>query len=120
MPQTFDGKIGHSTPFEKDGASQLAYVHPLKQAQENSGRHQHRLNMQMLRDREGLSAPLKISMELNAVRKIGHLPFIPSNNVHRDVLLGRDECIEFHDFLGTDIENNRQPHAVMEKKLGIW
>lgn len=77
--------------------------------------------MQMLRDREGLAAPLKITMELNSTAKVGRLPFLPSSNLHRDVLLGRDEMIEFGDFLNTEefSEVNRAPHVVMEKKLGI-
>lgn len=77
--------------------------------------------MQMLREREGLAAPLKISMELNSVAKIGHLPFLPSSNLHRDVLLGRDEIVDFSDYLNTPefSEFTRQPHAVVEKQLGI-
>lgn len=77
--------------------------------------------MQILREREGLAAPLKISMELNSVAKTGHLPFLPSSNLHRNVLLGRDEIIDFCDILNTGefSEFNRQPHAVIEKQLGI-
>lgn len=77
--------------------------------------------MQMLREREGLGAPLKITMELNSVAKTGHLPFLPSSNLHRDVLLGRDEIVDFSDFLNTPefSELTRQPHAVIEKQLGI-
>lgn len=77
--------------------------------------------MQMLREREGLSAPLKITMELQSVAKTGRLSFLPSSNLHRDVLLGRDEVVDFSDFLCTEeyFEHNRQPHAVVEKVLGI-
>lgn len=75
----------------------------------------------MLREREGLSAPLKISMELNSFKTVGRLPFLQSSNLHRDVLLGRDETIEFSDFLNVPemSEFNRQPHVVVEKHLNI-
>lgn len=60
-------------------------------------------------------------MELNATSKVGRLPFLPSSNVSRDVLLGLDEMIQ-----PTDIycapefsEKMSQPHAVVEKRLGI-
>uniref|UniRef100_A0A336LV81 CSON002990 protein n=1 Tax=Culicoides sonorensis TaxID=179676 RepID=A0A336LV81_CULSO len=121
MPDTFNKPIGHSMPFEKNCRSQLNFEHPVQKSVENFEIHKHNLNMQMLREREGLAAPLKITMELKSVGKIGRLPFLPSSNLHRDVLLGRDEAIDFSDFLNTEefSEFNRQPHAVIEKTLGI-
>jgi len=121
MPETFNTPLGHSAPNEKDCKAQLANVHPIKASVENYDTHRHNLNMQMLREYEGLAAPLKITMELQSVAKTGHLPFLPSSNLHRDVLLGRDEVVDFSDFLCTEefAEFNRQPHAVVEKKLGI-
>lgn len=75
----------------------------------------------MLRNREGLAAPLKLTMELKSVSKVGHLPFLPSSNVARDVLTGRDELIDYTDIfnLAENSEIMAQPHAVMEKNLGI-
>lgn len=60
-------------------------------------------------------------MELNAVSKVGRLPFMPSSNVSRDVLLGLDEMILPSDIYGTSefSEKMSQPHAVVEKRLGI-
>lgn len=44
------------------------------------------------------------------------------SNFQRDVLLGRDELVEFSDFLATEDmhEVMRQPHAVVERSLGIY
>jgi proteasome maturation protein len=144
MPVTFQASQGHSTPSQENGVAQLAFVHPLKLSEGNVSifsmyfrdsnvmifikslfqqyeAKRHNLNLQMLRQREGLAAPLKISMELKAVSNFGHLPFLPSHNPSRDVLLGLDEIIGFNDFLGTEefSEVIRQPHAVMEKTLNI-
>lgn len=79
------------------------------------------LDLKMLRQQAGLAEPMKLTMELSSVKKIGRLPFLPSSNLHRDVLLGRDEIVEFSDFLNVEetSEFNRQPHAVCEKYLNI-
>jgi len=51
------------------------------------------MNMILLRNTQGLHAPLRMAMELKATEKIGRLPFLPSSNMMRDVLLGRDQDI---------------------------
>ncbi|XP_052871190.1 proteasome maturation protein-like [Anopheles cruzii] len=121
MPTTFNEFTGYMAPRDESCVAQLQSVHPLKQSEQNYAQHSHNLNMQMLRKREGLAAPLKLTMELKAVSKVGHLPFLPSTNVARDVLTGRDEMIEFSDIYNTEEHQEimRQPHAVMEKTLGI-
>ena len=75
----------------------------------------------MLRNVSGIGGQLRYMMELNSVSKVGRLPFLPSSNVSRDVLLGLDETIQASDVFGTPefSETISQPHAVMEKKLGI-
>lgn len=49
--------------------------------------------MTMMRNTQGLHAPLRLAMELKAANKIGRLPFLPSSNVMRDIILGKDEDI---------------------------
>lgn len=75
----------------------------------------------MIRNHHGMGAQLKYMMELNAVNKVGRLSFLPSSNASRDALLGYDELITPMDVYGTAEFSERmtQPHAVMEKKLGI-
>ena len=75
----------------------------------------------MIRNHHGEGAQLKYMMELNAVSKVGRLPFLKSSNVARDALLGLDEMITPSDVFGTAefSENMYQPHAVMEKRMGI-
>lgn len=51
--------------------------------------------MILLRNTQGLHAPMRIAMELKATEKIGRLPFLPSSNMMRDVLLARDEEIGY-------------------------
>lgn len=80
-----------------------------------------RMNMTMLRNIQGLHAPLRLTMELQATKKIGRLPFLPSSGFMSDVLTGRDEEIGFEDILNTVEfrEQMAQPHAVVEKQLGL-
>lgn len=102
------------------------------------------MNMQMLRTREGLHAPLKIAMERQAFKTVGRLPCLQSryaatinaqntktqklhfmiylfSNAHLDVLSGRDELIDFTDFLGGAefSEKMTNPHAVVAKHFNI-
>ena len=52
--------------------------------------------MQTLRSIQGIHAPLKILSERNAVQRAGgRLPFLPSSNLHLEVLTGDIERIDF-------------------------
>lgn len=53
------------------------------------------MNMMLLRNTQGLHAPLRIAMEVKAAEKIGRLPFLPSSNMMRDILLGQDQDIRY-------------------------
>ncbi|XP_015177479.1 PREDICTED: proteasome maturation protein [Polistes dominula] len=99
----------------------IGYSHPLEASVLNHKKNEERMNMVLLRNSQGLHAPLRLAMELKAAGKIGRLPFLPSSNIMRDVILGRDEEIGFEDILNTPEfrEQMGQPHAVIEKSLGI-
>lgn len=77
--------------------------------------------MTMLRNTVGLHAPLQISMELNSAKKIGRLPFLSSSNVMLDALTGRDLEISPEDIFNSPdlMEYGGQPHAVVEKSMGL-
>lgn len=51
------------------------------------------MDMVLLKNTQGIHAPMRLAMELKATEKIGRLPFLPSSNMMRDVLLGKDEEI---------------------------
>lgn len=79
------------------------------------------MNLQVLRNIQGLHAPLRIAMELKSANKVGHLPFLQSSNVMFDSLTGRDLEILPEDVFnnGEFLEVSVQPHAFVEKSLGI-
>lgn len=93
--------------------------HPLKSSEETFAQRELEKNLQMLRRNEGLAAPMRIMMEMQAFRKVGRLPFLPSSRVHMDVITGRDDIIDFSDYLGAEefSENLYNPQSMAEKKL---
>lgn len=95
--------------------------HPLKVSEETYVQREFDTNLQMLRRNEGIAAPMKIMMEMQAYKKVGRLPFLPSSRVHLDVITGRDETIGFGDFLGSEEFSERliQPNVLAEKKLNF-
>lgn len=95
--------------------------HPLKKSEETFMAKTLETDMQMLRRNEGMGAPMRIMMEMQAYKRVGRLPFLPSSRVHLDVISGRDETIDFSDFLGADEHNESlcAPQAVAEKKLNF-
>jgi len=108
-------------PVGANVVAQLASVHPLKSSEENFEKNAFERDMQMLRKYEGLHAPLKLAMERHAFKNVGRLACLPSSNAHLDVLSGRDEMIDFSDFLGGHefSEKLTNPHAVVAKHLNI-
>ncbi|KAK1138101.1 hypothetical protein K0M31_002586 [Melipona bicolor] len=99
----------------------IGYAHPLEASEKSYERNRTRMNMVLLRNTQGLHAPMRLAMELKATEKIGRLPFLPSSHIMKDVLLGKDEEIGFEDILNVPEfrEQMGQPHAIVEKNLGI-
>ncbi|XP_018058690.1 PREDICTED: proteasome maturation protein [Atta colombica] len=128
VPEQFDVKSGTNYDLPNPMVSGLSsirqsvgYTHPLEASERNYQKNQDRMNMILLRNTQGLHAPLRIAMELKATENIGRLPFLSSSNVMRDVLLGKDQNIGFEDVFNTSEfrEQMGQPHAVVENHLGI-
>nr|CAI5844106.1 unnamed protein product [Callosobruchus analis] len=97
-------------------------AHPLAASEMNQYRKNvDKMNLALLRNTQGLHAPLRIAMEQRSARKIGRLPFLPSSNIMLDTLTGRDLEIGPEDIFNTPefIEVSGQPHAVVERSLGL-
>ncbi|CAG5055930.1 unnamed protein product [Parnassius apollo] len=119
-----DGPFGIPNPFvEGLGTTKpkLGMSHPLEASERNYHLNEEKMNMTMLRNIQGLHAPLKLTMEMKFAKKIGRLPFLPSSNLQHDVITGRYLDIGFEDILNTPdlCEIAGQPHAVVERSLGL-
>ncbi|CAG9563129.1 unnamed protein product [Danaus chrysippus] len=101
--------------------NKLGQCHPLQVSEKNYHLNTEKMDMAMLRNVQGLHAPMKLTMERKFASKIGRLPFLPSSNLQHDVFTGRYLDIGFEDILNTPefCEVNGQPHAVVERSLGL-
>ncbi|XP_065222122.1 proteasome maturation protein [Planococcus citri] len=92
-------------------------AHPLESKEKNYLSAKHEMNMNMLRNVQGIHAPLRISMELRANKKVGRLPFMASSNLSSDIIMGRDDTIDFSDILyPADVhEQLNRPYVAMER-----
>lgn len=99
----------------------LAPAHPLEYSEKHYLQNREKLDLAMLRNIQGLHAPMKLQMERVAVCKIQRLPCLQSSRVALDTLLGTDEYVGFEDVLNApmDAEITGMPHTVMEARLGI-
>ncbi|CAD0198777.1 unnamed protein product [Chrysodeixis includens] len=119
-----EGPFGVPNPLVAGLAAtknKLGMSHPLEVSERSFHLNQDKMNMAMLRNIQGLHAPLKLTMEMKFTSKIGHLPFLQRSNFQNDVLSGRHLEIGFEDILNTPElrEVAGQPHAVVERSLGI-
>ncbi|XP_067620436.1 proteasome maturation protein [Eurosta solidaginis] len=108
--QVIDASPNWTAPVHKNALTQTTSKLPVDFAEND-------WLLQVARNREGQGVPLKMAMELHAANQVGRLPFLHSSNMMRDVLLGKDEMIDFSDILGNPehFEFQNQPHATVEK-----
>jgi len=69
----------------------------------------------------GSHLPMSIRMELDTVCQSKRLPGMLSSNLGAETILGRDETIDFEDYLGTPgmSETAIDTRAVIEKQYGL-
>jgi len=79
------------------------------------------MEMALLKRTQGINAPLKLMLERQAAGRVGRLPFLPSSQLMKDVLEGKDEDIGVEDFLGSrdQPEAMGPPHMVVERSLNL-
>ncbi|XP_052792202.1 proteasome maturation protein-like [Mya arenaria] len=98
-----------------------APVHPLEFSEKNWHENRKLMDFQMLRNMQGLHAPLRLQMELNVASKMRRLPGLASSRVLENSLTGRDMLLDFEDVFNDadEMPQITQPHIQMEKKLHI-
>ena len=70
----------------------------------------------------GSHLPMQIRMELDILSQAKRLPGIRSSNVGAETILGRDETIDFEDFLGLPQDSEQEPvdqRFQLEQRYGI-
>jgi len=101
--------------------SQIAVSHPLEYSERNFHEAEKMRDYDMLRQVQGMYAPLHLEMERVIAHKIQRLPCLPSSNLMSDILTGRLESMDFEDVLNSPIDAERvgYPHIMTERKLGM-
>ncbi|KAF9187716.1 hypothetical protein BGZ51_004426 [Haplosporangium sp. Z 767] len=103
-------------------ATEVTAKHPLENRLAEWDNTQLELKMNMARNMYGMHAPIKMAMERALVTKARGPSMLPTrSNLGLDILMGKDETIEFEDFLNvpemsTDMVD---VHTVMEHQLGM-
>ncbi|XP_013391632.1 proteasome maturation protein [Lingula anatina] len=99
----------------------LTASHPLEHSEKEWRANQEKMDFAMLRQVQGIHAPLRLQMERNFANKIGRLPCLQSSHVMLDSLTGKDEEIDYEDILNSpaDSEVSGQPHMMVEKQMGL-
>lgn len=102
-------------------ATSLQQAHPLQASEEQWLDHKLKMDCAMLKNSMGIHAPLKLKMESFAVSKMQRLPCLHSSNLMADILSGREEFLGFEDVLNNpaDSEVMGQPHAMLERRMGL-
>ncbi|KAK2159268.1 hypothetical protein LSH36_155g01044 [Paralvinella palmiformis] len=105
----------------KNVKNDLTQDHPLEYSEKQWKENQSSIDFRMLRNTQGLHAPLRLRMERFAARQVERLPCLHSSNLMMDTLTGKLDTIEFDDILNNpmDSEVMGQPHAMVERKLGL-
>ena len=117
-----DGHYGPVPDTLRQGFSSiqndLTYSHPLEYSEKNYLQVQEKGKMLMLRNIQGLHAPLKLQLERSLASQKRRLPCLPSSMVALETLLGFDTTIDFDDFLNDphDSEITRDTHSLMENQ----
>ncbi|KAJ8520338.1 hypothetical protein ONZ45_g2800 [Pleurotus djamor] len=76
--------------------------------------------LNLLRNAQGMHAPMRLLMERRIVSENPHMPGFDDSNIHLDILMGRDETIEPSDIFGlADTKLPLNAHSEMEKKRRI-
>ena len=97
-------------------------AHPVEAIQQNWLRDQLETKHMIMAHTYGMHLPMRIRMELDILSQAKRLPGIRSSNVGAETILGRDETIDFEDYLGTpDMSEVAPPDArsLLEKQFGI-
>merc|ERR1719231_954620 len=100
----------------------LPNAHPVQAIQDNWLRNELDTKHRVMANVYGAHMPMQIRMELDILSQVQRLPGLPSSRLGLETILGRDEMIDYEDFLGAPNDSEVEPpdmRAALEKKYGI-
>jgi len=99
----------------------ISTCHPLEYTEKQYDANLEKMDFTMLRNAQGLHAPLRLKIERQVAGQVQRLPGLHSSNLMSDILTGRLDVIDFTDVLNDpmDAEMIGHPHMLMERRLGL-
>lgn len=96
-------------------------AHPVETIQDNWLANQLETKHYIMAQAHGAHLPMQIRMELETVCQSRRLPGMPTSNLGAECILGRDETIEFEDFMNmpNNSETGVDMRAALEHKYGL-
>ena len=86
-----------------------AHAHPVEAIQQDWLRTQLETKHFLMSSVYGAHLPMAMRMEMETLAKVQRLPGLPSSRVGLECLMGRDETIDFEDFLGLPQDSEQEP-----------
>eukprot|EP01134_Creolimax_fragrantissima_P001974 CFRG1974T1 len=96
--------------------------HPVELMQKQTGKSQQQLRLQMLRNVQGLHAPMRLTTERALIASpTVHMPCIHTSNVALETFDNVGEFIDYTDYLNDPRDHTEmgEPHIMMEYKLKL-
>lgn len=100
---------------------ELQVFHPLEKSEKQWRANELSREMAILRGTQGLHAPLRSAMERKCFSSRPlRIAGLRSSDLMQNILDGKEDQVEFSDFLGTQPESVGEPHLLMEKSLRLF
>jgi len=95
--------------------------HPLEHSERNWHENQQQMDYTMLRNMQGIHAPMRLSMERHNAARMQRLPCLASSRLMLDSLTGRLDSVDYEDVLNSpaDSEVMGQPHLMTERQMHL-
>ena len=103
---TMNGAAQKAAASRAYGAAQ---AHPIEAIQKDWLRTQLETKHFLMSSIYGSHLPMAVRMEMETLSKVQRLPGLPSSRVGLECLMGRDETIDFEDFLGLPQDSEQEP-----------
>lgn len=99
----------------------LTASHPLEYSEKNWDANREQMDFTMLRNMQGIHAPLRLNMERRTAAQMRRLPCLPSSNIMLNSLTGKLDTVDFDDVLNNPMEFEvmGQPHAMLERQMKL-
>merc|ERR1739848_765627 len=95
--------------------------HPLEHSERHWQENQQQMDFAMLRNMQGVHAPMRLGMERHTAAQMQRLPCLPSSRLMLDSLTGRLDGIDYDDVLNNPMDSEviGHPHLMTERQLKL-